>query len=243
MTARRVYIVGTDTGVGKTAVTCALLHWARRHRLRAMPFKPAASGLPAEPADTTNPSDVTRLLLAAGLCADTPICPWSFAAPLAPGLAEDPAPFFRPPAANADPIPDPIARTCEHLAALERELDPQLVFVEGAGGLHVPMPGGTWQPAWIRALATDVVVVGRAGLGTINHTLLTLDALRAHELPAVGFLLSDPTGGDDPSREHNPQVIATARGSRYLGTLTHQRAGDGGGTTDLLTPLLDALPD
>jgi hypothetical protein len=46
--------------------------------------------------------------------------------------------------------------------------------IEGAGGLWVPMPGGSWLPAWISALRAEVVVVGRLGLGTINHCLLTI---------------------------------------------------------------------
>jgi dethiobiotin synthetase len=234
---RRIYVVGTGTGVGKTALCCSLLHWARRHGVPAVPFKPAQSGPPG-PDD-----DVHRLLRAAGLPESEAgdACPWTFADPLAPGLAEDPGPFFRPPAANAAPVPPVLDDTRTRLSALAARHAAQLVLIEGAGGLHVPMPGGTWQPVWIRALATDVIVVGSAELGTINHTLLTLDALTALELPVAGFVLSETTPDADPSRDDNPQVIATARSVRYLGTLAYQSSPDAAGSVDLLTPLLDAL--
>jgi dethiobiotin synthetase len=234
---RRIYLVGTGTGVGKTALSCCLLRWARRHGVPAVPFKPAQSG-PSGPDD-----DVHRLLRAAGLSEDEAgdACPWRFGEPLAPGLAEDAVPFFRPPAANAAPVPSVIEQTRTRMSALAARHAAQLVLIEGAGGLHVPMPGGTWQPTWIRALATDVVVVGAAELGTINHCLLTIDALAALELPVAGFVLSETTADDDPSRADNPQVIATARTVRYLGTLAHQSSPDGPGAIDLLTPLLDAL--
>ncbi len=234
---RRIYVVGTGTGVGKTALVCALLHWARRHGVPTVPFKPAQSGPPG-PDD-----DVHRLLRAAGLPASEAhdACPYTFPDPIAPGIAEDPTPFFRPPAANAAPIPSVIADTHAHLSAFATRHGAQLVLIEGAGGLHVPMPGGTWQPTWIRALATDVVVVGSAELGTINHCLLTIDALTALEIPIAGFALSQTIDNDDPSRDDNPQIIATARSIRWLGTLAHQSTPDAAGNVDLLTPLLDAL--
>ena len=231
---RRIYVVGTGTGVGKTTLCCALLYWARRHGVAAVPFKPAQSG-PVGPDD-----DIHRLLRAASLpegeAADA--CPHAFPAPLAPGLAEDPSPFFRPPAANIAPLAPVIANARARMHAFADRHAAQLVLIEGAGGLHVPMPGGTWQPAWIRALATDVLVVAPAELGTINHTILTIDALVALELPIAGFILSETHADDDPSRDDNPQVIATARTIRWLGTLPHASRSD---APDLLTPLLDAL--
>ena len=168
-------------------------------------------------------------------------CPLTYPEPLAPGLAEDPSPFFRPPAANADPLPDILDLTQDRLATWELENEPDLVFIEGAGGLHVPMPGGTWQPAWIRALAHHVVVVASSGLGTINHTLLTLDALEARGFSVLGIYLVDTDKVDDPSRTDNGQVIATARGIPILGTLPFLEPADGAGPNDLLTPLVDAL--
>jgi dethiobiotin synthetase len=254
MTARslavstRIFIVGTDTAVGKTAVTAALLHTARARGLKVVPFKPAQSG-------RDRPSDAERLLAAAGLPADALAlaCPLRYEAPLAPGVAEDPAPFVRARAVLHDPTDDRsavIARCAAALAAWESQHQPALTLIEGAGGLYVPMPGGTWQPAWITALAPWTLVVGRAGLGAINHGLLTIAGLRALGRPPLGFVLSqtspgpdtsgaDPSGADpsgaDPSVTTNAAIIASAAGIPHLGTLPH-------GPEPALAPaLLDAL--
>lgn len=257
----RVFIVGTDTAVGKTAVTAALLQTARARGLRVVPYKPAQSG-------SDRPSDAERLLAAAGLPADelALACPLRYAAPLAPGLAEDPsafvagvsAPFHAgaPPFvagvsapfhAGAPPsvVPGPedrsderlavIARSAAALAAWEARHQPSLTLIEGAGGLYVPMPAGTWQPAWIAALAPWTLVVGRAGLGTINHCLATIAGLRALGRPPLGFVLSQTSTAPDPSVADNAAVIANASGIPHLGTLPH-------GPEPALAPaLLDAL--
>ena len=213
--SRRVYVVGTDTEVGKTALCCALLRQAREQGLRIVPFKPAQSGEPGLP------SDAERLLAAAGLPATDldAICPLRYDVPVAPGIAADPAGFFKPAAANAEPHPQVLERVEDALHAWEQRTRAELVLIEGAGGLHVPMPGGTWQPQWIAQLSSEVVVVGRAGLGTINHTLLTIDALRALGCAVLGFYLVQTSGVSDPSVSDNASVIAAARGVLHLGTL------------------------
>jgi dethiobiotin synthetase len=217
MTAR-VYIVGTDTGVGKTAVTCALLRHARARGLTALPFKPVVSA-PESP-----DADPARLLRAAGLSVSDleTICPLRYPEPIAPGLAERPSDFLGAPT----PTSSFLDRARTALLDLERRFAPQFVLIEGAGGLFVPMPGGLWQPDWIRALAPRVVLVGRAELGTINHTCLTIDALSHLDLHPLGFVLSQTTAIADPSRADNPRVLAHARRVPHLGTLPHQSNPD-----------------
>jgi dethiobiotin synthetase len=224
----RIYLVGTDTSVGKTAVACALLRSAPDRRVRAAPFKPAQSG------SGPDPSDVERLLRAADLPSRDAeaCCPFSFDPPLAPGLAEAPAVFLgRSPPGRSDAL----AQAARALATWIARDPPDVVLIEGAGGLHVPMPGGTWQADWIRALADHVVIVARAGLGTINHTLLTIDALRSLGLPPLGFYTNDVTGEPDPSRPDNVAVITHARDVPHLGALPHR-----GRTLDI-GPLIAAL--
>ena len=267
--ATRIFIVGTDTGAGKTAVTAALLHTAKVRGLKAVPFKPAQSG-------SDRPSDAERLLSAAGLSLDelADACPLRYELPLAPGLAEDPSPFlaersgaspgllaapmsrastlgpFEPPMSGSDATSsgdgeaesDPagmrrsvISRVAAALDAWEARHRPELTLVEGAGGLYVPMPGGTWQPAWIAALAPWTIVVGRTGLGTINHCSSTIAGLRALGRPPLGFVLSQTDARPDPSAADNAAVIANANGLPHLGTLPH-------GPEPVLAPeLLDAL--
>jgi dethiobiotin synthetase len=226
-----VFLVGTDTAVGKTSVACALLHGARAASVRALPFKPVQSSAPDELND-----DAARLLTATAqprLRADE-ICTLRFSIPIAPGLADDASRFVEH-ASSCDR--SPLQRTRDALDQLVSRHDPQLVLIEGAGGLWVPMPGGTWQPEWILALATHVVVVGRAGLGAINAALLTIDALRAIDRDPLGFYLSETTP-PDPSNALNAPVIARARRLPHLGTLRHDDDGD----DELFGALLERLP-
>lgn len=224
---RRVYFVGTDTGVGKTALLCELLAHARDRGPRMLPYKPAQSR------DGDGPSDGERLVAAAANPAITHeriVC-FDFDRPLAPGMADVPTAFEQgTPADDA-----PIARCLAHLDAAIVASRPELVCIEGAGGLWVPMPGGSWQPRWIGALGSRVVIVARAGLGTINHSLCTIDALRGLGLTPIGFYLCE-TVAPDPSVATNARVIAAARGVAHLGTLGHAAAGPG-----LLEPLLARL--
>lgn len=219
MTHRRVFIVGTDTGVGKTALTCALLRTAPRLRLRSVPYKPAQSG-------QDRPTDAQRLLEATpdhlGLDA-ADIVAAHYEPPLAPGIAHNLDDFLHPVAPNLRLLGGAV----EQLDALERATYPDLVLIEGAGGLHVPMPGGTWQLHWIRAMTDRTLVVGRLGLGTINHTILTLDALMRDGLEPVGFMLVDTHGqaGSDPSTRDNPRVIEAATGRPCLGVMPHVPPG------------------
>ncbi|MCB9568379.1 MAG: dethiobiotin synthase [Myxococcales bacterium] len=211
---RRIFIVGTDTEVGKTAVAAAILRRAIEAGLRAIPFKPAASG----------GDDPERLLAAAGLGPELAprIAPLRYAPPLAPGIADEPRPFVGEAGGDDEGRgPALLARIAADLDALEATMGPELTVIEGAGGWHVPMPGGTWLPAWVDALGGAPVIVGRRGLGTINHTLLTIDAIRRAGQRPLGFILSETDASDDPSRADNPRIIAAASGLPCLGILGH----------------------
>lgn len=221
----RIALIGTDTDCGKTTVACALLRAARTAGVRALPFKPAASGACGEEADPE------RLVAAASLPGLTAaeVCPQRFAAPVAPGLAEpggtDMA-WSTWREGQATPDNGPLAAARAVLSGLEARYAPTLTVIEGAGGLWVPMPGGTWLPAWISAMRAAPVVVGRLGLGTINHTLLTIAELGRIGLPPRGFFLSETRASDDPSRAHNERVITAASGLPCLGVLAFNNSGE-----------------
>lgn len=162
--------------------------------------------------------DPERLIAAAalpGLCVGE-ICPLRYAPAVAPGLAADGVEGFF---ARAGSEPAELERACASLAALEARLTPELTLIEGAGGLWVPMPGGSWLPAWISAMRADVVVIGRLGLGTINHCLLTFAGLRQLGLGPRGFILAQTRADVDASHEHNERVIAASGGVPCLGVL------------------------
>lgn len=212
--SRRVFLVGTDTDVGKTVVTCALLRAAARAGIVAVPFKPCESG-PAGPT-----SDHARLLAASILDASEldELSPMRWSTPIAPGIADDPNPFVDRGISRSDPEAC-LGRARLALNTLEHRHGAELSLIEGAGGLLVPMPGGTWLPQWITGLRAQPLVVARAGLGTINHTLLTLEALRARELEPLGLILSQSLPRADPSRADNAAVIEARSGVPVLASL------------------------
>lgn len=211
---RRVFLVGTDTNAGKTTVACALLGSAARAGISVVPFKPAESGPPGPN------SDRARLLAASQLDEGEleELSPLRWRRPLAPGLADDPSPFLGRGVATSD-LDGMLGQARWALARLEQRHGAQLSLIEGAGGLLVPMPGGSWLPAWISGLRARPLIIARAGLGTINHTLLTIEALRVRELEPLGFVFTQLLPREDPSRLHNATVIEQRSGIPCLGSL------------------------
>jgi len=172
---RGLFITGTSTGVGKTVAAAALLH---RYRGTAplRYWKPVQTGI--EQDDDTE--EVRRL----GASADHEIFSEGvrLARPLSPHLA---------------------ARYAKHtidlraLHALLPVVDDTRWIVEGAGGLLVPLNDSETMADWITLLGLPVLVVARTSLGTINHTLLTLEALRARSLSIAGVLMIGDKNADN----------------------------------------------
>lgn len=175
-----VIVTGTDTGVGKTIVTAAIASAAAARGLRVAVLKPAQTGIAPTPAGPPRPagaaaaeeSDIgTVVRLAAPHAARTLA---TFPDPLAPATAARVAGL--PPV----PLPD-VAAAVDELAVAH-----ELVLVEGAGGLLVSMGSEEWTVADLAARVQGrMVVVARAGLGTLNHTALTLEALSRRGLGAL----------------------------------------------------------
>jgi dethiobiotin synthase len=163
---RGLFITGTDTGVGKTVTSAALLHRFRPARLRY--WKPIQTGI--EQDDDT--AEVRRL----AACPEDEILDEGFRLPnpVSPHLAAERA---------------GITITVERLRAVLPEDDTIRWVVEGAGGVLVPINDDELMVDWMRILGLPVLVAARAGLGTINHTLLTLEALRSRELSVMGVMM------------------------------------------------------
>ena len=127
-------------------------------------------------------------------------CVYAFEAPLAPLVAAR--------LERATVELEPIVRAAERLAAAN-----DVLLVEGAGGLLVPLADGLLVADVARALALPLVVVARAGLGTVNHVLLTLEAARARGLEVAAVVLN---GDDDASTPENPALIGAFGGKPLL---------------------------
>jgi dethiobiotin synthetase len=199
---RGLFVTGTDTGVGKTEVACALLRSARARGIDAVGMKPAQSGLlPGAP------SDAERLREASDRAEPLEVvCPYSFAAPLAPTVA---ARLEGRAVSPAEIVAGARALAARHAA----------VIVEGAGGLLVPLwEEGTYADL-AEALGLPVLVVARAGLGTVNHTALTCEAVARRGLALAGVVLNRTGPEDDPSVPHNAAEIARLTGARVVAAL------------------------
>lgn len=192
---RGVFVTATDTGVGKTEVACALLREARARGLDAVGMKPAQSGLvPGEP------SDADRLHAASGGVEPVQaICPYSLRAPLAPAVA-----------ARLEGTEISLGRILEGARSLAARH--AAVVVEGAGGLLVPLTERETFADLAIELGMPAVVVARAGLGTVNHVALTVEALRVRGLAIAAIVLNRSLAEDDPSVPHNAGEIARLTG-------------------------------
>lgn len=196
---RGLFVTGTDTGVGKTAVSCALAAHARSQGVRLAVMKPAETGCTDQ-----NPEDALALRAAAG--SDDPlelVCPYRLPEPLAPAVAARRAGRKLSVAQVLD---------CAQKLAADRPL-----LVEGAGGLLVPFTERETTAELIAALGLPVLVVARAGLGTINHTALTVEALRARKLPVAAVVLNAAVPELDLSAEDNAAEIARLAGVQVFG--------------------------
>ena len=169
-----VFITGTDTGVGKTVVTAALAVALRTSGYEVGVMKPIETGVSSE----NRRSDAARLRTAAG-SSDmlTEVRPYAFRLPLAP--------FEAARLEKRRIIVSTIMRTIHRLQSRH-----EILIVEGVGGLYVPVTSSFNIADLIYRMKYDAIVVGRVGLGGINHALLTLDALRRRNITVLALVLN-----------------------------------------------------
>lgn len=188
---RGLFVTATDTGVGKTAVAAALAHALRARGIDVGVAKPVQSGGLADDPD----GDAMLLREASGV--EDPlelVCPYAFAAPLAPLVA-----------ARGEGRTVERVQVLSALEALAARHD--VVVVEGAGGLLVPV-GEDWTIAdLVTWTGLPALVVARPGLGTVNHTLLTLAELRRRGIPLAGVVLNGTGREADASEQTNAALI------------------------------------
>lgn len=164
MNARTVFITGTDTGVGKTFVACALLQLVRQQGVNACGYKPVASGCERTPEGLRNDDALALQRAADTMQVYERINSYAFEPAIAPHLA----------AASAGVRIEP-SRLNEAHAKLAAQHD--LVVVEGAGGWQVPLNEEISFADWVAAQQWPVVLVVGMRLGCINHALLSAEAI------------------------------------------------------------------
>jgi dethiobiotin synthetase len=207
-----VFVTGTGTEVGKTVVAAAIARTAATRGERVRVFKPAVSGL--DEVDATGPDHELLRRAAGSDQSDDEIAPYRYGPPLSPHLAA---------ALDGGPI-DP-ERLRDGVAAARKGAD--LLVVEGVGGFLVPLRADYLIRDFAADLGLPVAIVAAPGLGTINHTLLTVESVRAAGLePALVVLNPWPT---EPTalEESNRETIASL-GAVRVATLPRLALDDPG---------------
>ena len=166
-------VTGTDTSVGKTVIAAALVLALRGAGRQAIGFKPVETGVGGGAED-----DASVLAQATG-------DPEPLACPLL-ALAEPLAPAVAATRAGVALEPDDIEARVRAL----RDKGYDAIVIEGAGGVAVPLTWGYTVLDLARHLGLQAVVVARAGLGTLNHTWLTVEALAARDIPVAAVVLN-----------------------------------------------------
>lgn len=172
---RGIFITGTDTGVGKTLVSAALALALKKHGCTVGVMKPIETGVSAS---NTAQSDAARLRSVID-CEEQigAVCPYQFALPVAPLAAAQ---------AEGQEINPRTIRTLYRLMAARYDC----TVVEGVGGVFVPITPSSDVVDLMAQLRLPAVVVGRSGLGGINHARLTIETLRRKKIPVAALVLN-----------------------------------------------------
>ena len=187
------FITGTDTGVGKTIVACALALALKQRGLRVGVMKPVETGWHADPLYVAD-GDRLRSAIDTSLPPEV-VSPYRLPPTLAP-LA----------AARQTGVTIDMSRiyaACSQIANSH-----QVMVVEGVGGALVPLTETTQVADLMAALGLPAVVVGRTRLGGVNHALLTLEALERRRMSVLALFLNEPAPGMDSTAESR-QAIST----------------------------------
>lgn len=203
---RDLLVTGTDTGVGKTVIAAALVAALRARGVRALGFKPIETGV-----DGLTSADSEILLRASEVGTEFPS-----ALPLLQ-LREALAPAVAAERAGVSVYPEEMELRVRQL----RDAGYSLV-VEGAGGVMVPL---TWDYTALdlaERCDLDAIVVGRAGLGTLNHIVLTVLMLQSRQIPVRGIVLNGKRADPDLAESTNPAALARLLPGLRIVEVPHQ---------------------
>jgi dethiobiotin synthetase len=219
-----IFITGTDTDVGKTQVTAGLAAALHRWQITTrsdVDFRPITLWKPVQTGVQLGSvhADSYRLWKGSGLpVIEEEIASYTFPDPAAPWIAARRASET----IVFEELVDEGRRRLEH---------PGLCLIEGAGGLLVPLTDCTTIADLAGSLGLPLLIVARAGLGTVNHTLLTVAYARQIGLPIAGVILNGYRKGQEASLQENKEMIERFGGVSVLGCLpwfAHDRWDDAG---------------
>ena len=252
--AKGIFITGTDTGVGKTVVAAGIIRALARRGVKAGAMKPIETGCDRRQQELI-PADAMFLREIAGMSEPVElIAPFLFSHPIAPMVASE--------LEGKRVDIDTIIRACNMLRTKY-----EFLVVEGAGGIMVPLIRGNgrmgeWvnrktdgpeqrrlQSAYfmsdlIKTLDLPAVVVARAGLGTLNHTLLTVMHALEVGIDVLGvFINAAGPAGNTMAEQTNPDVLKQLCPVPVLGVVPYNAALLSGPACDAIDAVADSLSD
>lgn len=191
------FVTGTDTNVGKTHITAALADRARRRGLKVFAFKPIETGCLPDGTGALVGADQQQLSAAAG--------GWQSAD--ARGVYQFPLPAAPLVSAQQLGAEVDLARIDRTLREVIKHARPDVALVEGAGGWRVPITSDVDMGGLAKRVGFAVIVVARATLGTINHTLLTVEAIERDGESVAAVILSKHPSDDSSAALSNQHQI------------------------------------
>ena len=182
------FITATGTGIGKTFTTCALLH----ANPNAAGYKPLISGY-----DDSTDTDTAQIIAAMGRGTPDLVSPWRFSAPLSPDMAA---------------MRENRQLTCRELVEWTHKVIDQSrpTLIETVGGLMVPLNSQHTTRDWMKACALPLILVTGSYLGTISHTLTTLEAARSAGLKVHALIINESEQSPVPLEETRASIAAHA---------------------------------
>lgn len=182
------FITGTDTGIGKTYVTCQLLRELQKQNQTAIAIKPLYCGAHAEDSDVALLMKHNSIALPQNI-----VNPYSFELPTSPHIASKHE--------GISITADDVVNACQ--PALEQDVD--VVLIEGIGGWIVPINDNETTVDIAKKLKCPVILVVGIRLGCLNHALLTAEAIKAQNIPLAGWIANQI----DPNFAFEEEYLAT----------------------------------
>ncbi|MBF7082987.1 dethiobiotin synthase [Desulfallas sp. Bu1-1] len=204
------FITGTDTGVGKTVITAGLAGCLKRKGINVGVMKPIVSGVNSKNLRGPVPEDAVFAMKAAGVTDELElVSPCCLELPLAPRVA-----------AEIQGVTINLSKVMEAYRELRQRHE--VMLVEGAGGIMVPVFDRFLMADLIKMMKLPVIIVSRPNLGTVNHTLLTVEYARARGIPIAGIIINGLKEDEAGLAERtNPGLIAELSGVPVLGIIPY----------------------
>jgi dethiobiotin synthetase len=211
-----LFVTATDTEVGKTVVAGAIANWFHRRRKKVAVLKPVATGCVRRREGLVSEDAEFLAVCAASRHPLDLICPQRYFEPLAPSVAAKRA---------HQPLDwEAIQRSIRLMSA-----DSDVMIVEGVGGIMAPMDDKHLVLDVAKMLNVPAIIVARPALGTINHTLLTINALRSATIPLAGVVINRyPADSPGTAEETNPREIEKWGKTPILSIVPDEKIPDGG---------------